>query len=236
MWVNPAVGPITSGFGWRKHPITGVYKMHEGTDVGAPSGAPIWAASAGTVVYSAFDSYGGGNMVKVNHGGGVETWYLHMTTRHVAVGAAVAAGQQIGTVGRTGLSGNAHLHIETRVGGAPQNPVPFLSARGVTLGSGTPPTTPTPNPTPEDELTPTQAAQLAQTVEHTGEVRRMLGVLLGYNAPANETELTGLTQLWGQGKDTTEARRMLGVILGWTAPAAANETEALAKLWGQPTA
>ncbi|MFF3065938.1 M23 family metallopeptidase [Oerskovia sp. NPDC057915] len=219
----------------RLNPVTGVTKLHAGTDIGAPSGASIWAASAGTVIFSAFDS-GGGNMVKIAHGGGVETWYLHMTARHVAVGAAVAAGQQIGTVGSTGNSTGPHLHFETRVNGAPQNPAPFMSARGVALGIGTPPTNPTPNPTPEDELTPTQAAQLAQTVEHTGEIRRMLGVLLGYNAPANETELTGLTQLWGQGKDTTEARRMLGVILGWTAPAAANETEALAKLWGQPTA
>lgn len=64
MWVNPAVGPITSGYGMRQHPITGNYQLHSGTDVGAPSGTPIWAASEGTVTYSAFHS-GGGNMVKI---------------------------------------------------------------------------------------------------------------------------------------------------------------------------
>jgi hypothetical protein len=152
MWVNPAVGRITSGYGMRKNPVTGVTKLHAGTDIGAPSGAPIWAASTGTVTFSAFDS-GGGNMVKIAHAGGIETWYLHMTARHVAAGATVAAGQQIGTVGSTGNSTGPHLHFETRVNGAPQNPVPFMTARGVTLGSGTP-SNPNPTPTPDPEPVP----------------------------------------------------------------------------------
>ncbi|GAA3209353.1 hypothetical protein GCM10010488_03490 [Oerskovia jenensis] len=148
MWVNPAVGRITSGFGMRTSPTDGVYRLHSGTDIGAPSGAPIWAATAGTVTFSGFQT-GGGNMVKIAHPGGIETWYLHMTARHVTVGAQVATGQQIGTIGSTGNSTGPHLHFETRVNGNPQNPVPFMTARGVTLGSGTPTTNPTPTPDPE---------------------------------------------------------------------------------------
>ena len=152
MWVNPAVGRITSGFGMRTSPTDGVYRLHSGTDIGAPSGAPIWAATAGTVTFSGFQT-GGGNMVKIAHPGGIETWYLHMTARHVATGAHVAAGQQIGTIGSTGNSTGPHLHIETRLGG-PQDPIPFFAARGVNLGVGTPPA-PNPTPTPDPEPAPT---------------------------------------------------------------------------------
>ncbi|MDF2847181.1 MAG: peptidase [Oerskovia sp.] len=152
MWVNPAVGRITSGYGMRWSPTFGDYRLHEGTDIDGVTGDPVWAASSGTVVYSQLDPHGGGQMIKIAHGGGIETWYLHLHVRHVVVGTSVAAGQQIGTVGNTGNSEGDHLHFETRVNGAPQNPAPFMTARGVTLGSGTPPTTPAPDPEPVPDV------------------------------------------------------------------------------------
>lgn len=136
MWVNPAAGPVTSGYGMRTSPTDGVYRLHSGTDIGAPAGAPVWAAGEGTVTFSGETSWGG-NTLKIAHAGGIETWYLHLAARYVMVGAGVATGQAIGTVGSTGQSTGPHLHFETRSGGDPQDPVPFMAARGVNLGSGT---------------------------------------------------------------------------------------------------
>lgn len=175
MWVNPAVGAITSGYGMRWSPTFGDYRMHEGIDIDGVTGDPVWAASAGSVVYSQEDPHGGGQMIKVAHGGGIETSYLHLHARHVAVGANVTAGQQIGTVGNTGNSDGDHLHFETRVNGKHQNPAPFMSARGVTLGSGTPPTTPE-----ENDMTPDQALKLDQ-------IWSLLGADGALNTPAGAT-------------------------------------------------
>lgn len=174
MWVNPSVGRIMSGYGMRWSPTFGDYRMHEGIDIDGATGDPVWAASAGTVTFSAYDS-GGGNMVKINHGGGIETWYLHLHASHVAVGTSVTAGQQIGIVGNTGASKGDHLHFETRVNGAPQNPAPFMTARGVNLGSGTPPINPE-----ENDMTPDQALKLDQ-------IWSLLGADGALNTPTGST-------------------------------------------------
>ena len=143
MWSNPCVGPITSRFGPRTPPAGGASSMHLGTDIGAPAGAPVYAAAAGTVTFSQFTPTGG-NEVWIQHTGGILTKYLHHSTVLVSRGQVVTQGQQIGTVGRTGTATGNHLHFETHVDGAAQDPQPFMAARGITLGTGAPTTTPAP--------------------------------------------------------------------------------------------
>lgn len=135
-WASPAVGPITSSYGMRVNPVTGVNTLHAGTDLGGGGcqGA-IWAAQSGTVVTSGFDSVGNGTIV-IDHGGGVQTAYLHMYQNGIFVheGDRVSAGQQIGLVGSSGNSTGCHLHYEVRIDGAPTDPVPFMAQVGINLG------------------------------------------------------------------------------------------------------
>lgn len=134
-WVSPLAGgyALTSPFGWRTHPVTGIRKLHTGQDLGAPAGTPIYAAATGTVTrYDGSSGYG--NLVVIDHGDGTSTWYAHQCAGCVAVtvGQQVMAGTRIGAVGTTGLSTGNHLHFEVRVGGVPIDPAPFLNERGVT--------------------------------------------------------------------------------------------------------
>lgn len=117
MW--PLSGTITSGFGMRWG------RMHQGIDIAAPTGHPIRAAKAGTVS-TATTAGGYGNMVIVDHGGGVATLYAHASQLLVTSGERVAQGELIAAVGSTGFSTGPHLHFEVRVNGAPQNPLPYL--------------------------------------------------------------------------------------------------------------
>jgi murein DD-endopeptidase MepM/ murein hydrolase activator NlpD len=123
MW--PANGPLTSGFGYRVHPIFGYSKMHTGIDIGAPYGSPVWAADTGTVAYVGTMS-GYGNVVAIDHGGGLATTYNHLSSFHVSNGQSVSRGTQIGAVGCTGYCTGPHLHFEVRVGGNPVDPMPYL--------------------------------------------------------------------------------------------------------------
>lgn len=116
---------VTSHFGPRNHPVLGTARMHDGVDFGAPSGAPIRAAAAGTVVFAG-PRGGYGNTVIVDHGNLLATLYAHQSALYVAEGAAVAAGQIIGAVGSTGMSTGPHLHFETRVSGVPVDPLLYL--------------------------------------------------------------------------------------------------------------
>ena len=109
---------ITSRQGPRTHPITGEYKNHGGTDIGASYGSAIMAADSGTVIRSADGWNGGwGNYVMIDHGNGMQTLYAHMSSRAVSVGQTVSRGQTIGYVGSTGMSTSAHLHFEMYVNG-----------------------------------------------------------------------------------------------------------------------
>lgn len=120
----PAAGPLTSGFGYRRHPIFGGVRLHTGIDIGAPYGAPVWAAAAGTVVYvGAMSGYG--NVVIVDHGG-LATTYNHLSTASVASGGTVVRGQELGSVGCTGYCTGPHLHFEVRADGVPVDPIPYL--------------------------------------------------------------------------------------------------------------
>lgn len=132
-WVLPTTGPMTSPFGMRMHPIKGYMRMHNGIDLAPPGGTTVVAASAGVVTHSSpMGSYG--NLVIVQHDGGVQTYYAHLQNGLLpAVGQAVQPGQPIARVGSTGGSTGPHLHFEVRVGGEPVDPVGYLAGVGVVV-------------------------------------------------------------------------------------------------------
>jgi murein DD-endopeptidase MepM/ murein hydrolase activator NlpD len=121
----PASGPVTSGYGWRTHPIYGSRRFHSGIDIGSPSGAPATASAAGEVIFTG-QKGGYGNTVMVDHGGGVVTLYAHLSSISRGVGATVGGGQTVGRVGCTGYCTGPHLHFEVRVNGDTQNPLRWL--------------------------------------------------------------------------------------------------------------
>lgn len=117
----PVDGHVTSGFGWRRHPILGYVRLHAGIDFGAAWGAPIHAVSDGTVTFAGWHG-GHGEYVRLDHGGGIGTGYGHMSRIAVAPGSHVVRGQVIGYVGSTGLSTGPHLHYELYRGGQVVDP------------------------------------------------------------------------------------------------------------------
>jgi murein DD-endopeptidase MepM/ murein hydrolase activator NlpD len=121
MMAMPTAGHITSSFGMRRHPLLGYTRMHKGLDIGAPYGAPIYAATDGTVVLAGRNA-GYGNFVKIQHAGGFATGYGHMSRILVRNGQHVRRGQQIGAIGSTGLSTGPHLHYELYKNGQAVNP------------------------------------------------------------------------------------------------------------------
>ena len=124
-FVMPANGRITSGFGWRRHPVFGGRRHHNGIDIGSPHGANVFAADSGTVITSAYSS-GYGNYIVISHGNGVTTLYAHLSTRKVSSGNTVSKGQVIGLIGSTGVSTGPHLHFEVSVNGSRINPMTKL--------------------------------------------------------------------------------------------------------------
>ncbi len=123
MW--PVSGPITSGFGMRNHPVFGRFIMHAGIDIAAAQGTTIAAAAAGRVIL-AQDAGNCGNMITIDHGGGMATNYCHLSQIFVGVGQDVARGQAIGAVGMTGDATGPHLHFEVRINGRPVDPLGYL--------------------------------------------------------------------------------------------------------------
>jgi murein DD-endopeptidase MepM/ murein hydrolase activator NlpD len=122
----PAPGPITSGFGWRTHPIFGTQRFHSGVDIDSECGDPIWAGEDGTVISAGWNG-GYGMATVVDHGDGLSTLYAHQSALGVSVGQRVSRAQRIGVVGTTGWSTGCHLHFEVRVNGNPVDPAPYLS-------------------------------------------------------------------------------------------------------------
>jgi murein DD-endopeptidase MepM/ murein hydrolase activator NlpD len=118
-FIWPVNGPVVSGFGYRWG------RMHEGVDIAAGFGTPILAAAAGTVSHAGWLG-GYGNLVVVEHGGGIATAYAHQQQIYVGVGTSVAQGQQLGEVGSTGNSSGPHLHFEVRVNGSAVDPLGYL--------------------------------------------------------------------------------------------------------------
>lgn len=104
---------------------------HEGLDFGAPEGEPVYAVYPGRVKSAGWNYGGFGQLVIIDHGDGVETYYAHNSQIAVAEGQWVKAGQQISSVGNTGNSFGPHLHFELHVDGEPVDPKPYLLERGV---------------------------------------------------------------------------------------------------------
>ena len=104
---------ITSPYGYRVNPVSGIYKLHAGADIGASYGTAIWAAASGTVILAGWNG-GYGNCVMINHGNGYTTLYGHMSSIACYVGQTVSMGDTIGYVGSTGNSTGPHLHFEVR--------------------------------------------------------------------------------------------------------------------------
>jgi len=124
-WPAPGYTRITSPYGYRIHPILKVKKMHTGIDIGVPSNGNIVAANGGIVIMSAW--YGGyGNVVMIDHGGGIVTLYGHNNKLLVKKGDAVVKGQKIALSGSTGNSTGPHLHFEVRVNGKYEDPMNWL--------------------------------------------------------------------------------------------------------------
>jgi murein DD-endopeptidase MepM/ murein hydrolase activator NlpD len=119
-------GVITSTFGHRLDPFSRRVRHHDGTDISARPGTRILSTAKGVVSYSGYDGdYG--NLVKVDHGNGTETWYAHMTKRDVSKGDVVERESVLGTVGSTGRSTGPHLHYEVHVNGKRVDPEKYLS-------------------------------------------------------------------------------------------------------------
>ena len=117
--VRPVSGVLTSRFGARWG------STHTGTDVGAATGTPIYAAADGTVIFSGWKGTLG-KLIVVNHGNGIQTYYAHCSSLLVSVGETVSAGQNIAKVGNTGRSTGPHLHFEIRVNGSAVNPQNYI--------------------------------------------------------------------------------------------------------------
>lgn len=124
-WPVPGQYKITSNFGGRADPITGVWTSHGGTDIAAPYGTAIVSANDGVVIFAGWH-YSYGNYVIVDHGGGIATLYGHSSKLLVSKGQAVSRGEKIALVGSTGYSTGNHLHFEVRINGVRTQPMDYL--------------------------------------------------------------------------------------------------------------
>jgi murein DD-endopeptidase MepM/ murein hydrolase activator NlpD len=122
----PVIGKLESGVGGRRNPFGGRgYEYHEGQDIDAVFGTPVQAAASGRVIIAGRQR-GYGNVVYVDHGGGLSTRYGHLSEIDVSVGQTVTRGQMIGLVGSTGRSTGPHLHYEVRINNQPVDPRQYL--------------------------------------------------------------------------------------------------------------
>ena len=133
---------FTSGYGTRTDPFRGGAARHQGIDLAAPVGTPIYATAEGTVSEAGYNSGGYGNLIKLDHGRGIETRYGHLSRILVSPGQRIARGQMIGRMGSTGRSTGSHLHYEVRIDGRAVNPIPFMKSNDYLLamqknGAGT---------------------------------------------------------------------------------------------------
>ena len=127
----PVEGKVrqTSGFGYRRDPILGRSRMHEGVDWSGPYGTPIMATADGVVLKAGRNVGSGyGNAIVIRHEFGIETLYAHLSKINVKPGQKVSKGERIGAMGNSGRSTGTHLHYEVHVGGKPTNPLTYITA------------------------------------------------------------------------------------------------------------
>jgi murein DD-endopeptidase MepM/ murein hydrolase activator NlpD len=118
----PVIGPITSGYGWRIHPIFDTPEFHTGVDIAASTGTAVDAPASGTVIFAG-SLPANGTLVILDHGHGITTTYSHLSSYDVYIGEHVRRGQVIAIVGSTGWSTGPHLFFEIRKNGRPVNPL-----------------------------------------------------------------------------------------------------------------
>ncbi|MGZ3589730.1 MAG: peptidoglycan DD-metalloendopeptidase family protein [Thermodesulfobacteriota bacterium] len=121
----PVQGWVTSSFGFRTNPFTGLNQMHEGLDISNRVGTPIIAPADG-IVSDTGNDYGHGNVVVISHGFGITSRYNHLSKIYVKAGQKVNRGDKIAEIGLTGKTTGPHLHYEVRVNGIPVNPVRYI--------------------------------------------------------------------------------------------------------------
>ena len=125
LMVYPARGELSSRFGWRQNPFTGLREHHNGLDISAPAGIPVVAAMSGRVAMSGISPVYGKYLI-LTHGGGFQTLYGHLNRLLVARGAVVSQGERIGEVGNTGYSTGSHLHFTVFRNSVPVDPLRLL--------------------------------------------------------------------------------------------------------------
>jgi murein DD-endopeptidase MepM/ murein hydrolase activator NlpD len=129
-YVWPVVGKLESAFGGRRNPFGGSsYEFHTGQDIDAPWGAPVIAGATGKVSFVGWQN-GYGQLVVIDHGGGLTTRYGHLSQIGVSQGATVRRGEFVGKVGSTGRSTGPHLHYEVRINDEPVDPLKYLLTTG----------------------------------------------------------------------------------------------------------
>lgn len=126
---TPVSGPVTSPFGYRRHPIYGYWGLHDGTDFGAGCGSSLWAGRSGTVINTYYDQvYGNRLYLSVGNvnGANLTLVYNHLSSYNVSEGAHVGRGDVVGYVGTTGWSTGCHLHFTVLRNGTPVDPMTYL--------------------------------------------------------------------------------------------------------------
>jgi murein DD-endopeptidase MepM/ murein hydrolase activator NlpD len=127
----PVDGRLIGSFGMRQDPFSGEdQEFHKGVDISGVIGTPVHVTADGIVTFADMES-GYGRLAVIDHGGGVETWYAHMSKFYVHTGQEVRRGELIGAVGTSGRVTAPHLHYEVHVNGRPMNPYQYLAKAGV---------------------------------------------------------------------------------------------------------
>ena len=126
--VTPALGWVSSTFGWREHPVDGEERFHNGVDLAVNSGTPVQAFAAGTVDYIG-DSPEYGLYLQISHAGGLTTFYCHCSKLCVQQGQTVAAGEKVAESGATGNVTGPHLHFEMKLNGVRLNPLYYIETQ-----------------------------------------------------------------------------------------------------------
>ena len=138
--ILPSRGWISSHFGYRNESVYSDHEpyFHRGMDVAASEGSEVYATADGKVIFAGYDDSGFGNLIIIDHGYGLETYYAHLSEINTEIGAKVNRWNQIGAVGNTGKSTGPHLHYEVRIYGMPVNPTNYIldSSEVISLSSG----------------------------------------------------------------------------------------------------